>query len=71
MQNECHRLAEHILRFPARTPAERWLKVQIAHKVVNRATVSELAVDYVDHIDEEQVLNPYLRELTTNYKEDT
>jgi hypothetical protein len=71
MRNESHRLAEYILRYPARTSAEKWLKVQVANSVVNRATISKLAVDYVAHIEEEQVLNPYLRELATNYKEDT
>ena len=68
MRSECHRLAEYILRFPARTEAEKFLRAQIALGLTDRVTIGEWSIKFQDHINEEEILNPYLRELERNYR---
>ncbi len=70
MKNECHKLAEHVLRYPAKTEAERWIRSQIAQNLVNHGNVGTWTNNYAHYLEEEEVLNPYLRELTMHYQED-
>ena len=68
MRSECHRLAEYILRFPARTEAERFLRAQIALSLTDRATIGEWSIKFQGHLSEEEIMNPYLPELESNYR---
>jgi len=61
MTEACHNLAEGILKLPARSKRERWLKSVLVDFLTDRDTVNELAHDFEV---EEEVQNPYLRELT-------
>ena len=69
MRNEAHQLAEHLLRFPAQTDAQKWLRAEMVRILKDRAKIAAWSADYVAFLEEESVLNPYLRELTKNYED--
>jgi hypothetical protein len=66
LKNECHELAEHILRFPARNDEMRWLKAEFSKMLLYKSTIRELTYDYQQ---EQEIQNPYLAELTHAYEE--
>jgi len=61
MTEACHDLAERILKLPTRSKRERWLKTVLVDILTDRDSVNELAYEFEV---EEEVQNPYLRELT-------
>lgn len=61
MTEACHNLAEKVLKLPVRGKRETWLKSVLVDILTDRDTVNELAFDFEV---EEEVQNPYLRELT-------
>ena len=66
LKNECHSLAEHLMRFPAKTDEMRWLKAQMAEILLRKDNIRELEHDYQQ---EQEIQNPYLAELTHAYEE--
>jgi hypothetical protein len=66
LKNECHDLAEHLMRLPAKTDEMRWLKAQIAEILLRKDNIRELEHDYQQ---EQEIQNPYLAELTHAYEE--
>lgn len=66
LKNECHNLAEHLMRFPAKTDEMRWLKAQMAEILLRKDNIRELECDYQN---EQEIQNPYLAELTHAYEE--
>jgi len=65
LKNECHDLAEHIMRLPAKSDRMRWLKGEMAQVLLGDDNIRELTWDYEESI---MVKNPYLAELTNNYE---
>ena len=66
LKTECHELAEHIMRLPARTEEMRWLKGEMAQVLLGEDNIRELTNDYRDTLE---VQNPYLAELTHTYEQ--
>ena len=66
LKNECHDLAEHLMRFPVKTDEMRWLKAQMAEILLRKDNIRELEHDYQQ---EQEIQNPYLAELTHAYEE--
>ena len=66
LKNECHELAEHIMRYPGRSEEVRWLKAQLAEILLRKDNIRELSHDY---LEEQEIQNPYLAELTHSYEE--
>lgn len=69
MKTECHDLAAHILSYRCKTESERWLKSQIIQGLTTSSNVAEWTERHLRHLEKSEVLNPYLRELTTHYEE--
>ena len=66
LKTECHDLAEHIMRYPAKSEEVRWLKAQLAEILLRKDNIRELTHDY---LEEQEIQNPYLAELTHSYEE--
>lgn len=66
LKTECHDLAEHIMRYPAKSDEMRWLKAQMFEILLKKDNIRELSCDYEE---QQEVQNPYLAELTRAYKE--
>ena len=66
LKTECHDLAEHIMRYPAKSDEVRWLKAQLAEILLRKDNIRELTHDY---LEEQEIQNPYLAELTHSYEE--
>ena len=66
LKTECHELAEHLLRYPAKSEEMRWLKAQMAEVLLERGNIREFSHDYAA---EQEIQNPYLAELTHAYEE--
>lgn len=66
LKAECHNLAEHIMRYPAKSDEARWLKTQLAEILLRKDNIRELTYDY---LEEQEIQNPYLAELTHSYEE--
>ena len=66
LKTECHELAEHIMRYPAKSDEVRWLKAQLAEILLRKDNIRELTHDY---LEEQEIQNPYLAELTHSYEE--
>lgn len=64
--DDCHKLAEHVLRFPATNSAQRWLKAELSRFLVDSDTIHDLQSDYEA---EQELTNPYLAELVQTYEE--
>ena len=67
LKTECHDLAEHIMRYPAKSDEMRWLKAQLSEILLRKDNIRELTHDY---LEEQEIQNPYLAELTHAYEED-
>ncbi|WGL30466.1 hypothetical protein SCRES1_gp38 [Synechococcus phage S-CRES1] len=65
LKTECHELAEHIMRFPAKTDEMRWLKAELSKMLLDKTNIRELTYDYQE---EQEIQNPYLAELTHQYE---
>ena len=66
LKTECHDLAEHIMRYPAKSDEMRWLKAQLSEILLRKDNIRELTHDY---LEEQEIQNPYLAELTHSYEE--
>lgn len=66
LKTECHELAEHLMRFPAKTAKMRWLRREMAQVLLQSGNINELTRDYHASLE---VKNPYLAELTDNYEQ--
>jgi hypothetical protein len=65
LKTECHDLAEHIMRFSAKTDEMRWLKAELSKMLLDKSNIRELTYDYQQ---EKEIQNPYLAELTHQYE---
>ena len=63
--DDCHSLAEHVLRFPAENSAQRWLKAELSKFLVDTANVHDLQSDYEAELE---LTNPYLAEIAKSYE---
>ena len=66
LKTECHELAEHIMRLPAKSDRMRWLKGEMVQVLLGEDNIRELTWDYEESLT---IKNPYLAELTHNYEE--
>ena len=66
LKTECHDLAEHIMRYPAKSDKMRWLKAQLSEILLRKDNIRELSIDFTD---QQEIQNPYLAELTHSYEE--
>ena len=66
LKTECHDLAEHIMRYPAKSDEMRWLKAQLSEILLRKDNIRELSIDFTD---QQEIQNPYLAELTHSYEE--
>ena len=70
MTNAAHVLAEHILRMPAYTNRCKWLKEQIATRVVNDRFVGDLARLYDLEYPYADAPTEYLANILKSYDEE-
>ena len=66
LKTECHDLAEHIMRYPAKSDEMRWLKAQLSEILLRKDNIRELSINFTD---QQEIQNPYLAELTHSYEE--
>ena len=62
----CHKLAEAVLKAPAKDDQAKWLKKHVAQLLVDKAFVYGLSSKYRD---ESVLQTDYLRSLLTSYDE--
>ena len=70
MVNAAHGLAEHILRMPAYTNRCKWLKQQIANRVVNDRFIDDLAILYDVEYPYADAPTEYLASTLRSYDEE-
>lgn len=70
MKNASHALAEHILRMPAYTNRCKWLKQQVADRIVNNSFVSDLAKLYEIEYPYADAPTEYLASILRSYDEE-
>ena len=69
MTNACRLLAQHIQQMPLEEELYgemKFLRQEFVEMLLEKGNQEELLSDYEDS-QEEEVLNPWLRELTNNY----
>jgi hypothetical protein len=71
MISSAHALAEHILRMPAHTNRGRWLRKQIADRVVNDRFINDLARLYDVEYPYADAPTEYLAEALKSYDQET
>ena len=64
--DDCHKLSEYILRYPATNSAQRRLIAEVSKFLVDSDTILDLQSDY-EAVQE--LTNPYLAELVQTYEE--
>jgi len=70
MTNAAHVLAEHILRMPAYTNRCKWLKQQIADRIVNNRFIDDLARLYDVEYPYADAPTEYLANILKSYDEE-
>ncbi len=70
MTNAAHSLAEHILRMPAYTNRCKWLRQQIANRVVNDRFIDDLAKLYDVEYPYADAPTEYLASILRSYDEE-
>lgn len=71
MTSAAHVLAEHILRMPAHTNRCKWLKKQIADRIVNDRFVDDLARLYSVEYPYAEVPTEYLADILKSFDQHT
>jgi len=70
MTNACRLLAEHIQRVELNEDLHgemRFLREEFVEMLLEKGNQEELLNDYVESQEDQEVLNPWLLELTKNY----
>jgi hypothetical protein len=70
MINACRLLAQHIQSVPLEEELYgelRFLREEFVEMLQDKTNQAELLNDYVDSEEDQEILNPWLRELTNNY----
>ena len=70
MTNACRLLAQHIQSIPLEEDLYgelKFLREEFVEMLQDRTNQAELLNDYVDSEEDQEILNPWLRELTNNY----
>jgi hypothetical protein len=70
MNNACRLLAQHIQSIPLEEDLYgelKFLRAEFIEMLQDKANQEELMNDYVDSEEDQEILNPWLRELTKNY----
>jgi len=70
MTNAAHALAEHVLRMPAHTNRCKWLKEQIAKRIVNDRFIDDLARLYDVDYPYADAPTEYLASILRSYDEE-
>lgn len=70
MTNACRLLAQHIQSIPLEEDLYgelKFLREEFVEMLQDKTNQAELLNDYVDSEEDQEILNPWLRELTNNY----
>ena len=70
MTNACRLLAQHIQSIPLEEGLYgelKFLREEFVEMLQDETNQAELLNDYVDSEEDQEILNPWLRELTNNY----
>ena len=70
MTNACRLLAQHIQSIPLEEDLYgelKFLREEFVEMLQDKTNQAELLNDYVDSGEDQEILNPWLRELTNNY----
>jgi len=70
MTNACRLLAQHIQSIPLEEDLYgelKFLREEFVEMLQDKTNQEELMNDYVDSGEDQEILNPWLRELTNNY----
>ncbi len=70
MTNACRLLAQHIQSIPLEEELYgelKFLRQEFVEMLQDKTNQAELLDDYVDSEEDQEILNPWLRELTKNY----
>lgn len=70
MTNACRLLAQHIQSIPLEEDLYgelKFLRKEFVEMLQDETNQAELLNDYVDSEEDQEILNPWLRELTNNY----
>ncbi len=70
MTNACRLLAQHIQSIPLEEELYgelKFLRQEFVEMLQDKTNQAELLNDYVDSEEDQEILNPWLRELTKNY----
>ena len=70
MTNACRLLAQHIQSIPLEEDLYgelKFLRQEFVEMLQDKTNQAELLNDYVDSEEDQEILNPWLRELTNNY----
>lgn len=70
MTNAAHALAEHILRMSAHTNRCKWLKQQVADRIVNDSFIADLARLYETEYPYADAPTEYLASILRSYDEE-
>ena len=70
MTNACRLLAQHIQSIPLEEDLYgelKFLRQEFVEMLQDKTNQAELLNDYIDSGEDQEILNPWLRELTNNY----
>lgn len=70
MTSAAHALAEHVLRMPAYTNRCKWLKAQVADRIVNDRFIADLARLYEVEYPYADAPTEYLASILRSYDEE-
>mgnify|MGYP003120311447 FL=1 len=70
MKSAAHALAEHILRMPAHTNRCKWLKQQVADRIIDNRFIASLAERYEVEYPYADAPTEYLASILRSYDEE-